>query len=74
MESTNVVVRPEAARPEAARPDAARHIIIRPEPHPIRSVPIHSVAVPEGGSTLLFILAALTAMAWAAVTRYRTSS
>jgi len=28
------------------------------------------VAVPEGGSTLLFILAALTAMGWAATKRY----
>jgi hypothetical protein len=30
----------------------------------------NSVAVPEGGSTLLFILAALTAMGWAATKRY----
>jgi hypothetical protein len=33
-----------------------------------------SVAVPDGGSTLLFILAALTAMGWAATKRYCFSS
>jgi hypothetical protein len=70
MESRNVVVRPEVARPEAARPDAARHITIRPEPHPVRSVPVTALAVPEGGSTLLFIFAALLAMGWAATKRY----
>ena len=29
-----------------------------------------SVAVPDGGSTLLFIMAALTAIGWAATKRY----
>jgi hypothetical protein len=35
-----------------------------------------SVAVPDGGSTLLFIMAALTAIGWAATKRYwsRTGS
>jgi hypothetical protein len=29
-----------------------------------------SVAVPDGGSTLLFVMAALTAIGWAATKRY----
>jgi ABC-type Fe3+ transport system substrate-binding protein len=45
-----------------------RHVIIKPDPRP--EVPATSVTVPEGGSTLLFILAALTAMGWAATKRY----
>ena len=46
--------------------DLRRHtVIIKPDPRPIQPV-----AVPEGGSTLLFILAALTAIAWAATKRY----
>ncbi|MGD1021826.1 MAG: hypothetical protein ABR880_03510 [Candidatus Sulfotelmatobacter sp.] len=50
------------------RPVTDRHIIIRPEPHPVR--PLKTTAVPEGGATVLFVLAALTAMVWAAVKRY----
>jgi len=30
--------------------------------------------VPEGGSTILFILAAFTAIAWASMKRYRAHS
>jgi hypothetical protein len=45
-----------------------QHIITRPEPHPVPSVT--TVAVPEGGSTLLFVLAALTAIGWAVSKRY----
>jgi len=49
--------------------DLRRHtVIIKPDPRRIQ--PIQPVAVPEGGSTLLFILAALTAIAWAATKRY----
>jgi hypothetical protein len=51
--------------------DGDNHIIIKPEhpPHPGKPV-----SVPEGGSTLLFILAALTAIAWAATKRYGARS
>src|SRR5277367_6172190 len=70
MENRTIVTRPEVSRPEVARPDASRHIIIRPEPHPVRSVRGSSVAVPEGGSTVLFIFAAVIAMGWAATKRY----
>jgi hypothetical protein len=70
MEQRNIVTRPGIARPEAARPDVARHIVIRPEPHPVRSIPVTAVAVPEGGSTFLFIFAALLAMGWAATKRH----
>jgi hypothetical protein len=50
------------------RPVTDRHIVIKPEPRPARSV--KTTAVPEGGSTILFVLAALTAMVWAAAKRY----
>jgi hypothetical protein len=48
-----------------------KHIIIKPDPHdPHDPHPAPSVAVPEGGSTLLFVLAALTAIGWAVSKRY----
>jgi hypothetical protein len=50
------------------RRDSDRHIVFRPEPRHYR--PVTPVAVPEGGSTILFVLAALTAMGWAACKRY----
>jgi len=57
-------------RDVVARPDAGRHVIVKPESHPVRCAPKTALAVPDGGSTLLFILAALTAMGWAATKRY----
>ncbi len=57
------------SREFVTRPEIGRHtVIIKPDPRPIR--PMTPVAVPEGGSTFLFILAALTAIAWAATKRY----
>jgi hypothetical protein len=50
------------------RPVTDRHIIIQREPLPVR--PLKTTAVPEGGSTILFVLAALSAMIWAAAKRY----
>jgi hypothetical protein len=50
-------------------PQTSRHIILRPDPRP--AFPFRPVAVPEGGSTVLFILAALSAMGWAATRRCR---
>jgi hypothetical protein len=52
----------------APRQDNNHHIILRPDPPPIHREP--QTAVPEGGSTLLFILAALAAIGWAATKRY----
>jgi len=52
-----------------ASPEIDQHIILKPEPRPIHRV--GTVSVPEGGSALLFILAALTALGWAAIKRYR---
>jgi hypothetical protein len=51
--------------------DGDNHIITKPEHlhHPGKPV-----SVPEGGSNLLFILAALTAIAWAAAKRYEARS
>jgi hypothetical protein len=50
-------------------PVTDRHIIIiKHEPIPLR--PLKPTTVPEGGSTILFVLAALTAMIWAAAKRY----
>jgi hypothetical protein len=49
------------------------HIAVWHDPHPIRPVN-QSVTVPEGGSTILFILAAFTAIAWASMKRYRAHS
>ena len=51
-----------------SRRDSDRHIIIKPEPRHYR--PIKPVAVPEGGATIFFVLAALTAMGWAVCNRY----
>jgi hypothetical protein len=51
-----------------SRRDSDRHIIIKPEPRHYR--PIKPVAVPEGGATIFFVLAALTAMGWAVCKRY----
>jgi hypothetical protein len=50
-------------------PQTGRLIILRPNPRP--AFPVRPVTVPEGGSTVLFILAALTAMGWAVTRRYR---
>jgi hypothetical protein len=50
-------------------PQTGRLIILRPDPRP--AFPVRPVTVPEGGSTVLFILAALTAMGWAVIRRYR---
>jgi hypothetical protein len=50
-------------------PQTGRFIILRPDPRP--PFPVKPVTVPEGGSTVLFILAALTAMGWAVTRRYR---
>jgi hypothetical protein len=50
-------------------PQTGRHIILRPDPRP--AFPVRPVTVPEGGSTVLFLLAALTAMGWAATRRFR---
>ncbi|MFZ0817852.1 MAG: hypothetical protein WAM78_20175 [Candidatus Sulfotelmatobacter sp.] len=50
-------------------PQNGGRIILRPDPRP--AFPVRPVTVPEGGSTVLFILAALTAMGWAATRRYR---
>jgi hypothetical protein len=50
------------------RRDSDWHIVIRPDPRHYR--PVKPVAVPEGGSTILFVLAALTAMGWAVCRRY----
>jgi len=52
----------------AVRAEVDRHVVIKPQPHPVHPV---AVKVPEGGSTLLFILVALTAIGWAAAKRYR---
>jgi hypothetical protein len=52
----------------APRQDTEHHTILRPNPPPIHRDP--QTAVPEGGSTLLFILAALAAIGWAATKRY----
>jgi len=49
--------------------EADHHIVIKPQPHPVH--PAAPAKVPEGGSTLLFILVALTAIGWAAAKRYR---
>jgi len=56
------------AREFVVRPEVSRHVIIKPDPRPFN--PVRPVTVPEGGSTLLFLLAALTAMGWAATQRY----
>jgi hypothetical protein len=50
------------------KPVTDRHIIIKPEPRPMR--PVKPTAVPEGGSAILFVMAALSAMVWAAAKRY----
>jgi hypothetical protein len=52
----------------APRQDTVHHTILRPDPLPIHRVT--QIAMPEGGSTLWFILAALAAMGWAASKRY----
>jgi len=46
------------AREFVVRPEVSRHVIIKPDPRPFN--PVRPVTVPEGGSTLLFLLAALT--------------
>lgn len=51
-------------------PENGQHIVIRPEPHPKHYIVGSTVSVPEGGSTLVFIVAALTAIGWAATKRY----
>jgi len=56
------------SREFVVRPEVSRHVIIKPDPRPFK--PVRPVTVPEGGSTLLFLLAALTAMGWAATKRY----
>jgi hypothetical protein len=50
------------------KPVTGRDIILKPQPRPVQ--PIRPTAVPEGGSTLWFILAALTAVGWAAIQRH----
>lgn len=56
---------------EFIKRDGDNHIITKPERpnHPGKPV-----SVPEGGSTFLFILAAVTAIAWAAAKRYGARS
>jgi hypothetical protein len=56
---TNFVMSPQTSRP----------IILKADPRP--AFPVRPVTVSEGGSTVLFVLAALTAMGWAATRRYR---
>jgi hypothetical protein len=50
------------------RRNSDQHIVFRPEPRHYH--PITPVAVPEGGATIFFVLAALTAMGWAVCKRY----
>jgi hypothetical protein len=54
------------------RPQQNQHIVIGHDPYFVRNA--RPIVVPEGGSTLLFVLAALTAMGWAVTKRYRTES
>jgi hypothetical protein len=53
-------------------PNHNQHIVIRHDPYFVTSA--RPIVVPEGGSTLLFVLAALTAMGWAVSKRYRAGS
>ena len=55
-------------REDAGMPNHNQHIVIRHDPYFVTSA--RPIVVPEGGSTLLFILAALTAMGWAVSKRY----
>ncbi len=48
--------------------ESDHHIVYRPEPRHYH--PVKPVAVPEGGATIFFVLAALTAMGWAVCKRY----
>jgi len=51
-------------------PQTGGRVILKADP--LRpAFPVRPVTVPEGGSTVLFILAALTAMGWAVIRRYR---
>jgi hypothetical protein len=50
-----------------ASPPTGQSITLKPDP---RQHPASAVSVPEGGSTLLFVLAVLTAIGWAASKRY----
>jgi hypothetical protein len=60
-------------REDTGRPDYSHHhIVIRHDPYFVTNA--RPIVVPEGGSTLLFVLAALTAMGWAVSKRYRAGS
>jgi hypothetical protein len=59
-------------REHVGRPDHEQRIVIRHDPYFVSSA--RPIVVPEGGSTLLFILAALTAMGWAVSKRYRAAN
>jgi hypothetical protein len=51
-------------------PQTSRQVILKADPlHPL--FPVRPVTVADGGSTVLFVLAALAAMGWAAIRRYR---
>jgi hypothetical protein len=53
-------------------PQTGHYITIKPDPRPAQHV--DAVAVPEGGSTLLFLLVALTAIGGTATRRYSAAT